>query len=81
LDIGAPVFNYLPEFKDLQVRVEQSDSVTGKKETVMQPQLRPMTVRTCFATPPDSSIAPDWEMALSGRLSGRKRSRPQHDTG
>jgi len=41
LDIGAPVFNYLPEFKDLQVRVEQSDSVTGKKETVMQPQLRP----------------------------------------
>jgi len=45
LDIGAPVFNYLPEFKDLQVRVEQSDSVTGKKETVMQPQLRPMTVQ------------------------------------
>src|ERR1700726_825018 len=45
LDIGAPVSNYLPEFKDLQVRVEQVDPVTGKKETVMQPQTRPMTVQ------------------------------------
>ena len=45
LDIGAPVSNYLPEFKDLQVRVEQIDPATGKKETVMQPQMRPMTVQ------------------------------------
>ena len=44
LDIGAPVSNYLPEFKDLQVLVEQVDPA-GKKETVMQPQLRPMTVQ------------------------------------
>ena len=45
LDIGAPVSQYLPEFKDLQVRVEQVDPATGKKETVMQPQMRPMTVQ------------------------------------
>ena len=45
LDIGAPVADYLPEFKDLQVRVEQVDPGTGKKETVMQPQIRPMTVQ------------------------------------
>jgi CubicO group peptidase (beta-lactamase class C family) len=45
LDIGAPVSNYLPEFKDLQVRGEQVDPATGKKETVMQPQTRPMTVQ------------------------------------
>lgn len=45
LDIGAPVSQYLPEFKDLQVRVEQVDPATGKKETVMQPQTRPMTVQ------------------------------------
>ena len=45
LDIGAPVSNYLPEFKDLQVSVEQLDPATGKKETVMQPQTRPMTVQ------------------------------------
>jgi CubicO group peptidase (beta-lactamase class C family) len=45
LDIAAPVSNYLPEFKDLQVRVEQVDPATGKKETVMQPQTRPMTVQ------------------------------------
>ena len=45
LDIAAPVSNYLPEFKDLQVRVEQIDPATGKKETVMQPQMRPMTVQ------------------------------------
>jgi CubicO group peptidase (beta-lactamase class C family) len=45
LDILAPVSQYLPEFKDLQVRVEQVDPATGKKETVMQPQTRPMTVQ------------------------------------
>jgi CubicO group peptidase (beta-lactamase class C family) len=45
LDIAAPVSNYLPEFKDLQVRAEQVDAATGKKEVVMQPQVRPMTVQ------------------------------------
>src|SRR5215472_1802234 len=45
LDIAAPVSQYLPEFKDLQVRVEQVDPATGKKEIVMQPQTRPMTVQ------------------------------------
>jgi CubicO group peptidase (beta-lactamase class C family) len=45
LDILAPVSQYLPEFKDLQVRIEQVDPATGKKETVMQPQKRPMTVQ------------------------------------
>ena len=45
LDIAAPVSNYLPEFKDLKVSVEQVDPTTGKKETVMQPQMRPMTVQ------------------------------------
>lgn len=45
LSIGAPVSNYLPEFKDLQVRLEQIDPATGQKETVMQPQTRPMTVQ------------------------------------
>jgi CubicO group peptidase (beta-lactamase class C family) len=45
LDIGAPVSNYLPEFKELQVRVDQVDPATGKKEGVMRPQLRPMTVQ------------------------------------
>jgi CubicO group peptidase (beta-lactamase class C family) len=45
LDIGAPVSNYLPEFKELQVRLDQVDPATGKKETVMRPQARPMTVQ------------------------------------
>ena len=45
LDIGAPVSNYLPEFKELQVRVDQVDPASGKKEAVMRPQLRPMTVQ------------------------------------
>jgi CubicO group peptidase (beta-lactamase class C family) len=45
LDIGAPVSNYLPEFKELQVRVDQIDPSTGKKEAVMRPQIRPMTVQ------------------------------------
>jgi CubicO group peptidase (beta-lactamase class C family) len=45
LDIAAPVSDYLPEFKDLQVRVDQVDPATSRKETVMQPQTRPMTVQ------------------------------------
>jgi CubicO group peptidase (beta-lactamase class C family) len=45
LDIAAPVSNYLPEFKDLQVRVEQVDPATGKKEVVMEPLVRPMAVQ------------------------------------
>ena len=45
LDIWAPVAQYLPEFKDMKVSVEQVDVATGKKETVLQPQLRPMTVQ------------------------------------
>jgi CubicO group peptidase (beta-lactamase class C family) len=45
LDIAAPVSNYLPEFKGLQVRAEQVDPGTGKKEVVMQAQVRPMTVQ------------------------------------
>jgi CubicO group peptidase (beta-lactamase class C family) len=45
LDIAAPVSQYLPEFKDLKVSVEQADPATGKKETVLQPQMRPMTVQ------------------------------------
>lgn len=45
LDIAAPVAQYLPEFKDLQVRVEQVDPATGRKEAVTQPQMRPMTVQ------------------------------------
>jgi CubicO group peptidase (beta-lactamase class C family) len=44
LDIFAPVSQYLPEFKDLKVSVEQVDA-TGKKETILQPQVRPMTVQ------------------------------------
>ena len=45
LDIGAPVSQYLPEFKDLKVSVEQVDPATGKKERILQPQIRPMSVQ------------------------------------
>jgi CubicO group peptidase (beta-lactamase class C family) len=44
LDILAPVAQYLPEFKDLKVAVEKVDAA-GKKETVLVPQVRPMTVQ------------------------------------
>jgi CubicO group peptidase (beta-lactamase class C family) len=45
LDIAAPVFQYLPEFKDLQVGVEKRDASTGNTELVLEPQKRPMTVQ------------------------------------
>ncbi len=45
LDIAAPVAQYLPEFKDLQVGVEKRDPATGQTELALEPQKRPMTVQ------------------------------------
>src|SRR5271167_2021039 len=45
LDLAAPVFRYLPEFKDLQVGVEHEDPATGKTELTLQPLVRPITVQ------------------------------------
>jgi CubicO group peptidase (beta-lactamase class C family) len=45
LDLAAPVFQYLPEFKDLQVLTEHKDAATGKMETQLDPQIRPMIVQ------------------------------------
>ena len=45
LDISAPVFQYLPEFKDLKVGVEKRDASTGNTELVLDPPKRPMTVQ------------------------------------
>jgi len=44
LDLAAPVYQYLPEFKDMMVGVEKTDPVTGKVDLVREPQKRPMTV-------------------------------------
>jgi CubicO group peptidase (beta-lactamase class C family) len=45
LDLAAPVSQYLPEFKDLQVQTEHRDPATGKTELVLEPQIRPMIVQ------------------------------------
>ncbi len=45
LDLAAPVAQYLPEFKDLQVGIEQRDPKTGETVLVMEPQKRPMMVQ------------------------------------
>ncbi len=45
LDLLAPVAQYLPEFKDLKVGVEQADIVGGKRALTLEPQRRPMTVQ------------------------------------
>jgi CubicO group peptidase (beta-lactamase class C family) len=45
LDLAAPVSQYLPEFKDLQVQAEHRDPTTGKTEMVLEPQVRPMIVQ------------------------------------
>jgi CubicO group peptidase (beta-lactamase class C family) len=45
LDLVAPVAQYLPEFKDVQVGVERRDPKTGETVLVMEPQKRPMTVQ------------------------------------
>jgi CubicO group peptidase (beta-lactamase class C family) len=45
LDLAAPVSQYLPEFKDLQVQAEHRDPATGKTDLVLEPQVRPMIVQ------------------------------------
>jgi CubicO group peptidase (beta-lactamase class C family) len=45
LDLVAPVAQYLPEFKDLKVRVASIDPTTGRNEEVLVPPKRPMTVQ------------------------------------
>jgi CubicO group peptidase (beta-lactamase class C family) len=48
LDLAAPVSQYLPEFKDVQVGVEQRDPKTGETVLVTEPQKRPMMVQDLF---------------------------------
>ncbi|MGH6704085.1 MAG: serine hydrolase domain-containing protein, partial [Bradyrhizobium sp.] len=45
LDIAAPVSQYLPEFKELQVRVDWSNAGSRSTEAMLEPQRRPMTVQ------------------------------------
>ena len=44
LDIAAPVAQYLPEFKDVKVRVEKGDA-SSNKEVAMVAPAKPMTVQ------------------------------------
>jgi CubicO group peptidase (beta-lactamase class C family) len=45
LDLDAPVSQYLPELKDMQVATERNDLATGKTELTFEAAKRPMTVR------------------------------------
>ena len=45
IDLAAPVSDYLPEFKEMKVAVEQTDSQTGKVDVSLQPTRRPITVQ------------------------------------
>jgi CubicO group peptidase (beta-lactamase class C family) len=44
LDLAAPVYQYLPEFKDVKVGVETRDPAGGQSKLTLEPQRRPMTV-------------------------------------
>jgi CubicO group peptidase (beta-lactamase class C family) len=57
LDLAAPVHQYLPELNDVMVGVETTDPASRQSKFVLEPQKRPMTWRTCYATPPASSTA------------------------
>lgn len=45
IDVMAPVAQYLPEFKDVKVGVEQMDPAGGKAYLALEPPLRAMTVQ------------------------------------
>ena len=44
LDLAAPVYQYLPELKDMMVGVETIDPASGHSRLALEPQKRPMTV-------------------------------------
>src|SRR5712672_381336 len=44
LDLAAPVYQYLPEFKDMMVGVETKDPASGQSRLTLEPQKRSMTV-------------------------------------
>jgi CubicO group peptidase (beta-lactamase class C family) len=44
LDLAAPVYQYLPELKNMLVGVETTDPASGQSRLVLEPQKRPMTV-------------------------------------
>ena len=45
LDLAVPVYRYLPDLKDMQVGLEKVDAITGATRLVLEPPMRPMTVR------------------------------------
>jgi CubicO group peptidase (beta-lactamase class C family) len=44
LYLDAPVYQYLPELKNMEVAVEDADPATGGTKLVLEPPKRPMTV-------------------------------------
>jgi CubicO group peptidase (beta-lactamase class C family) len=45
LDLAVPVYRYLPELEDMQVGLERVDAISGATRLVLEPPMRPMTVR------------------------------------
>lgn len=45
IDLLAPAYQYLPEFKDVKVGVEKTDAATNTKTLVLDAPQRPMTVQ------------------------------------
>jgi CubicO group peptidase (beta-lactamase class C family) len=45
IQLAYPVSRYLPEFKDMKVGIKKTDAATGKKELVLVPADREMTVQ------------------------------------
>jgi CubicO group peptidase (beta-lactamase class C family) len=74
----APLSKYLPEFKDLKVRVEQLDPATGRTAIVMKPPVRSVTVQDLLrhtsgiVYPPPNGNGP-----VTRRLSRCEGSRPE----
>src|SRR5262252_8505823 len=44
LDLAAPVYQYLPEIKEMMVGVQTTDPVSGQSKFVLEPQKHQMTV-------------------------------------
>ena len=66
LDLDAPVARYLPEFQDMRVAFQTTDTATGKTEYGLDLPKRPMTVRDLLRHT-SGLIDPELEFAFPER--------------
>ncbi len=71
LELDAPVSQYLPQLKDMQVGVERPNPATGRKEITLEPPKRLMTIRDLLRHTSGLVYPPQFNNTAINRLYNR----------